>query len=147
MFLFRNLFVTIAATSALVANLVPCAFAAPWYPMHFVMEEDPANPQTTTVSCFMDAPNAISTAIDSSIASAAVPTETSEATTEAMSFVAPTPIPVSESSLEPEPTATTNTAGTEEAAVQQTSSALPVNVLGGQSLLIGSAATILYFIL
>ncbi|OSX60756.1 hypothetical protein POSPLADRAFT_1040709 [Postia placenta MAD-698-R-SB12] len=41
MLLFRNAFLPALSAAAILAALVPCASAAPWWPMHFVMVEEP----------------------------------------------------------------------------------------------------------
>ncbi|KZT67030.1 hypothetical protein DAEQUDRAFT_813169 [Daedalea quercina L-15889] len=74
MIFFRNAFVGSPVALAFVAGLTPSATAAPWWPMHYVMEEVPPDLQSTQ----LDSTTAVAITLPSSTATpSAISTTTS----------------------------------------------------------------------
>ncbi|KAI0922131.1 hypothetical protein AcW2_006910 [Taiwanofungus camphoratus] len=139
MFLFRNLFVT-ATAAALVANFAPCVNAAPWWPMHFVMEEAPPSSLASTTI----APEPTYSASFPTISTLVDPTGTGDPSTPP---TAPDAMDIASLS-DPVPSASVSAGAIAvDSASPQTNGAAPLRGLGGAGALLGSTAAVLYFVL
>jgi len=145
MLVFRNSFSFIAVPVAvvLVADLVPSASAAPWWPMHFVMEEDPSS--AISVSSVAAVPILVSLSSAVSIAA----TDTTAAAVQSTLLVVPAESTAIESSSLPTASSSATAGGTEGAAVKQTSNASASRHCALTRVVLGSAAAaaVLYFVL
>ncbi|OSX60749.1 hypothetical protein POSPLADRAFT_1171835 [Postia placenta MAD-698-R-SB12] len=161
MLLFRNAFLPALSAAAILAALVRCASAAPWWPMHFVMVEEPPSsldalptvlPASPTVPSLSLAPTAtlpeVLSAGITSLSSAYSPVETMPAVGDTgMSDVIPSDITSDTSVLAPQPSSSTGGAPEGLSANQSNGAVITSPGRGGAALLIGCAVSVVYLAL
>lgn len=161
MLLFRNAFLPALSAAAILAALVPCASAAPWWPMHFVMVEEPPSSLDALSTLLAASPTLQSTWLAQttavlevpsadipSLSSAYSPVNTTPAVGDAdVPDVIPPDITSDTSVLAPQPSSSTGDAPEGLSANQSNGAVITSPGRGGAALFIGCAVSVVYLAL